>query len=134
MIKGMWNYAIKVKNLQQATEFYRQYMGAEARLMGEIYGSQYSVIRMGGTRVVLFDKAPYEKDLGVSLPPGLLHVVYEVDDLESELRRLRNAGIKLSLEPRVVEGWFGVQKLAVFDAPDNVRTELIQVLEDSGKA
>lgn len=134
MVKGMWNYAIKVKDVQKATEFYARHMGAEMRLSGEIYGCQYAVIRMGGTRVVLFDKAPYEKDLGVNLSPGFLHVAYEVDDLESEVERLRQAGINLALDPRVVEGWFGVQKLAVFEAPDNVRTEIIQVIEDSGKA
>lgn len=134
MLKGMWNYAIKAPDLEKSIEFYTRSMGAELRIRGEVYGVQYALIRMGETRVILFDKAPYEKDLGLDLPPGFLHVVYEVDEFEPEIERLREAGVKFFMEPRVLRAEFGLRKIAFFEAPDGIRTEIMQVLEDSGRA
>ncbi len=133
MVKGMWNYAIKTRDLEKSIEFYTRSMRAELRIRGEIYGAQYVLLRMGETRLILFDKAPYEEDLGLDLPPGFLHVVYEVDDFESEVERLREAGVKFFMEPRVLRAEFGLRKIAFFEAPDGIRTEIMQVLEDSGK-
>jgi catechol 2,3-dioxygenase-like lactoylglutathione lyase family enzyme len=128
----MWNYAVKVADLHKAADFYRRYMGAEVRVSGEIYGSRYILIRLGETRVILFDKAPYEDE--PNLPAGFLHVVYEVDDFENQVERLRQSRVKFFMEPRILEGEFGVRKIAFFEAPDGMRTEIMEVLEDSGKA
>ena len=133
MIKGLWSHAIKVNNIQEAVDFYTRHMGGELRFTQEINRSQLAFVRVGASRVALFDKAPYENDLDLELPPGLLHVVYEVDDLDFEAERLRQAGIKFFVEPCVVEGKFGVQKIAIFEKPDGVRTEIMQILKDSGR-
>ena len=134
MIKSMWNYALKVVDVQNAADFYTRYMGAEVRVSGEIYGANYVLIRLGDTRVILFDKAPYEEELHLNLPLGFLHVVYEVDDFESQVELLRQSGVKFFMEPRILEGEFGVRKIAFFEAPGGVRTEIMEVLEDSGRA
>jgi len=134
VITGMWNYALKVADLQKSTDFYCRFMGAEVRVSGEIYGSKYVLIRLGETRVILFDKAPYEDDLKIDLPVGFLHVVFEVDNFEAHVEQLRRSGVKFFMEPRVLKGEFGVRKIAFFEAPDGVRTEIMEVLEDSGKA
>ena len=134
MLKGMWNYAVKADDLERVADFYVKYLGAQVRIRGEVLGSQYLLIRLGETRIILFDKAPYEDLLGVNLPLGFLHVVYEVDDFESQVKRLRESGVKFIMEPQVIEGVFGKRKIAFFEAPDGIRTEVMQVLEDSGKA
>ena len=134
MVKGLWNYAVKVHDLDKVATFYMEYMGASLRVRGEIYGCKYVLIGMGSTRVILFDRAPYEEDLNLDLPAGFLHAVYEVDDFEKEVERPRRAGVKFIMEPRILKGEFGVRKIAFFEAPDGIRTEVMQVLEDSGLA
>ena len=134
MVEGLWNYAIKVNDIQKAADFYTQHMGAEVRYTGEVFGCRRTLIRIGESRIILFERAPYEKDLGLNLPPGFLDVVYEVDDLDSHVERLRQAGVKFIMEPCVIKGDFGVRKIAFFETPDGIRTEIMQVLEDSGKS
>ena len=82
MIKGLWNHAIKVEDLDDATRFYVETMGAELRYASTVLGCDYRLIRLGDARILLFDRAPYEHLLDEPLPPGLLHTVYEVDDLD----------------------------------------------------
>jgi len=132
VVKGLWNYAVKVHDLDRVAAFYEQYMGATLRVRGEIYGCKYVLIALGTTRVILFDRAPYEKDLNLDLPAGFLHAVYEVDDFEEEIKRLREAGVKFIMEPRILRAEFGLRKIAFFEAPDGIRTEVMQILEDSG--
>jgi extradiol dioxygenase family protein len=86
---------------------------------------------MGATRVLIFDKAPYEEQQGMNLPPGFLHVVYEVDDFEQHVAQLRDAGVRFLMEPQVIETkGIGRRKIAFFEAPGGIRTEVMQVLED----
>ena len=96
MIKRLWNYGVKVESLREVTEFYTRYMGAEVRIQSEVLGCQYVLLRLGEMRLILFDKAPYEDDLGLNLPLGFLHVVYETDDFESEIAKLRESGVKFA--------------------------------------
>ena len=134
MIKGMWNYGVKVENIEETTEFYTRYMGAEVRIKSEVLGCQYTLIRLGETRIILFDKAPYDDDLGLNLPLGFLHVVYETDDFEAEIAKLRESGVKFIMGPMVITSDFGTRKFAFFEAPDGIRTEVMQVIEDTGRA
>lgn len=130
MLLGLWNYAVKATDVEKATEFYIKTMGAELRLSGIVFGCKYNLIRMGETRVIIFDKAPYEEEHGMNLPPGFLHVVYEVDDHEAHVARLRESGVRFLMEPQEIETAVGRRKIAFFEAPDGVRTEVMQIIED----
>ena len=134
MIRGLWNYAIKSPDIEKTTEFYVRNFGAEVRIRGEILGSRYHLIRLGDSRMIIFDKAPYEDQIGRTLPPGFLHDVYEVDDFEARVERLRESGVRFIMEPQEIEGDFGRRKIAFFETPDGMRTEVMQVLWDSGRA
>jgi catechol 2,3-dioxygenase-like lactoylglutathione lyase family enzyme len=131
MIKGLWNYAIKVAEIERAIAFYAGPLGAEVRLRGEVLGCAYALIRLGDTRLILFEKAPYENLLGTSLPLGFLHDVYEVDDFDAQIARLGQAGVRFIMEPQVIEAEFGRRKIAFFETPDGMRTEVMQILEDA---
>ena len=131
MIKGVWNYAIKVKDLERTTAFYIQHLGAEVRLRSRIEGCQYHLLSVGETRLILSDKAPYEDELGWDLPAGFLHVVFESDDFESDVELASRSGAHFFVTPRVISGEFGRRKVAFFEGPDGIRTEIMQVLEDS---
>ena len=66
-----------------------------------------------------------------TLPLSLLHDVYEVDDLDDQIARLREAGVRFLMEPQVIEAEFGKRKIAFFETPEGMRTEVMQVLEDA---
>jgi extradiol dioxygenase family protein len=131
MVKGLWNYAIKVADIECATRFYVDVLGARVRLKGEVLGCDYALIRLGNTRVILFEKAPYEHLLGKELPQGFLHDVYQVDDFEAQIARLRKAGVKFLIEPQVIEAEFGTRRIAFFETAHGVRTEVMEILEDA---
>jgi catechol 2,3-dioxygenase-like lactoylglutathione lyase family enzyme len=130
MVKGLWNYALKIADIEAAVRFYVDVLGAKVRLRGEVLGSAYALIRLGDTRVILFDKAPYEDRLGRELPAGFLHDVYEVDDFDAQIARLRAAGVRFLMEPQVIEAAFGTRRIAFFETPDGLRTEVMEIIED----
>ena len=131
MAKGLWNYAIKVGEIERAIGFYVDALGARVRLRGEVLGCVYALLRLGDTRIILFEKAPYEDLLGQALPLGFLHDVYEVDDFDDHIARLRETGVKFLMEPQVIEAEFGKRRIAFFETPDGMRTEVMQILEDA---
>ena len=130
----LWNYAVKVADLDAAVAFYTDIMDGEFRLSGRVFGCDYRALRLGGTRPLLFDKAPYEDLLDEPLPLGFLHVVFEVDDFEVEVARLRETGVPFILEPQEIASEFGRRRIVFFVAPDGVRTEIMQVISDTGRA
>ena len=130
----LWNYAVKVADLDAATAFYSDTMGGEPRLSGRVFGCDYRVLRLGSTRLLLFTKAPYEDLLDEPLPLGFLHVVFEVDDFDAEIARLSEAGVPLILEPQEIESEFGRRRIVFFVAPDGARTEIMLIITDTGIA
>ena len=134
MIRGLWNYAIKVADLETATCFYVDTLNAQVRIRSQVLGCDYRLIRIGDTRVILFEKAPYEESLGIELPLGFLHDVYEVDDFDAHLTTLRASGVRILMEPCDIEGAFGRRRIVFFETADGMRTELMQILHDTGRA
>jgi catechol 2,3-dioxygenase-like lactoylglutathione lyase family enzyme len=131
MVKGLWNYAVKVAEIERAVAFYAEALGAELRIRVEVLGCDYALLRLGDTRLILFEKAPYEDLLGKELPPGFLHDVYEVDDFDAQIARLREARVRFFMEPQVIEAEFGTRRIAFFETADGMRTEVMEILEDA---
>jgi lactoylglutathione lyase len=130
MVKGLWNYAVKVADMDKAIAFYVDALGADVRNRSEVLGQRYTLLRLGETRVILFEKAPYEDLIGKTLPLGFLHDVYEVDDFDRQIARLRAMGVRFIMEPRDIEADFGRRRIAFFETPDGMRTEVMEILED----
>jgi catechol 2,3-dioxygenase-like lactoylglutathione lyase family enzyme len=130
MVKGLWNYAVKVADIEQAIAFYVEALAGEVRNRSEVLGQPYALLRLGETRVILFEKAPYEDRIGRTLPLGFLHDVYEVDDFDGQIARLRTMGVRFIMEPTDIEADFGRRRIAFFETPDGMRTEVMQILED----
>ena len=129
MVKGMWNYAVKARDVEGLAQFYIDNLDAIVLMRDVILGSQAIMLKMGTTRVIVFDKAPYEDDLGLDLPEGFLHDVYEVDDFDTYYARLHAAGVRFLSEPRVLETDFDRRKIVFFETPTGSRMEVMQVLE-----
>ncbi len=129
MVKGLWNYAIKVKDLEATAGFYIDLLEARVLWRMVILGCNSILVKLGDTRILIFDKAPYEDALGLNLPEGFLHDVYEVDDFEPHYARLQAAGVKFLGEPQVIDTELDRRKIVFFETPSGIRTEVMQVLE-----
>jgi catechol 2,3-dioxygenase-like lactoylglutathione lyase family enzyme len=134
MIKGLWNIGIKTENLDAEVEFLRR-VGAEVVLRerldaGEGTSLEYAILRLGGVRMLLFPKTIFEDRIEGGVRPGLTHAVYEVDDLETEYRRIKALGARVLVEPREISAGFGRRKLAFFRSPGGLAFEVMQILED----
>jgi catechol 2,3-dioxygenase-like lactoylglutathione lyase family enzyme len=130
MIRELWNYAIKVADIDKAIAFYAGALGAQVKIRGEVLECRYALIRLGSQRVILFEKAPYEDLIGKELPLGFLHDVYEVDDFDDQIARLRQTGVRFLMEPQVIEAEFGTRRIAFFETPDGMRTEVMEIIEN----
>lgn len=85
---------------------------------------------MGHSRLLIFERAPHEEQHGMNLPPGFLHLVYEVNDLDTHVDMLRAANVKWLIEPVEIDTAVGRRKIAFFVDPAGIRTEVMQILED----
>ena len=130
MIKGIWNYTIKARDVEATTQFYLDHMAGELKKSGVVLGSQYRLIRMGQTLMIVMDKAPYEDQWGWNLPYGFLHIVYEVTDHDKHVEMLRQGGAKFLYEPTVIETDWDTRKIAFFEYPEGARTEIMQILKE----
>ena len=134
MVKGIWNYAIKAQDVEAVANFYIEHLDARVLRRREVSGSKDILVKMGDTRVIVFQKAPYEDNLGLNLPEGFLHDVYEVDDFEAHYARLQAAGVKFLTEPRIIDGDFDRRKIVFIETPTGIRTEVMQILEHKKEA
>ena len=66
----------------------------------------------------------------VEVPPDLLHIAFEVDDLDTFGKRASTLGYPWSDGPTVTEN--GVP-FAFLDAPEGYEVEIIERMEKSGK-
>ena len=132
MVKQLWNWAIKARDVDKAVDFYTKVMGAELLMSGVVLNSVYRLIRLGGVRILILDRAPYEDDAGLDLPEGFLHVVYEVDDLDAQVEVLRKTPVRFLVEPTTIHTDFGRRKIAFFESLEGIRTEVMQIETETG--
>ena len=115
--------------MEAVANFYIEHLDARVLRRREVSGSKDILVKMGDTRVIVFEKAPYEDDLGLNLPEGFLHDVYEVNDFEVYYARLQAARVKFLTEPKVIETDFDRRKIVFIETPTGIRTEVMQILE-----
>lgn len=97
--------AVAVKDLDEAIKVYRDTLGLElsGREVVEAQGVEVAFFPLEGFRLELI--TPIRKDSPISnflekRGGGLHHICFQVEDIESELRRLEEKGVELvSSEP-----------------------------------
>ena len=92
------------------------------------------MLRLGGTRQLLFMNAPYEYPLNEPLPIGFPHVVFELDDYDVAVARLREADVPFILGPQEIEPAFERRRSMLLVAPHGVRTEIMHMFTDTAVA
>ncbi|HTL84136.1 MAG TPA: VOC family protein [Acidimicrobiia bacterium] len=118
---ALTNLAFKVADIDAACAFYAQ-AGAEIRDRMEWNGAERADVFLGPVMITLFTRAIYEDVIEV--PEGFLHPALMTDDLDGAL-----AGADVFWGPAVVEGPFGVRRIAFVHAPGNMRLEFMEQLE-----
>jgi methylmalonyl-CoA epimerase len=129
-VRGIHHLGVAVADLDEALETYRRLFGAtlEHRSTVADQGVDALSLLVGGSRIELL--APTDEDSPVgrflaSRGPGMHHVAYAVDDVESALAALAERGVELiDQAPRT--GLFGLE--VAFVHPDAVHGVLTEVV------
>lgn len=100
MIKKIDHIAIAVSNLKEAAKIYEEKLGL--KLSGQEtlpeQGVNVGFIKIGEVRIELVEPLSSESPVAKFLAergPGLHHICFEVDEIEKELNRLAEAGVRL---------------------------------------
>ena len=121
-VTGMANLAVKVADLGAACAFYVA-AGGEVRDRMQWNNGERADVFLGPVMITLFTRPIYEDR--ISLPEeGFLHPALFTDDLDAEL-----VGHDVLWGPEVVEGAFGVRRIAFVNAPGGIRLEFMEQLE-----
>jgi methylmalonyl-CoA/ethylmalonyl-CoA epimerase len=128
--RGIHHVGVAVADLDEAVRTYERLFGGrlEHRARVEDQGIEAASMRVGDSRVELLaalgDDTPVGKFIA-KRGPGMHHLAYEVDDVESALADLTQQGAELiDAAPR--EGLFGLE--VAFVHPDSVHGILSEVV------
>ena len=128
----IWTLGAKVDDLDAEIAFVRE-LGGELILDDVIpfEGEEFRVplLRFGDRYLHIASRMVYEPALGDPLPSGLVHVVFEVDDLDLMRRRALDAGATEVTQPARVEAGFGIRDVAFLRSPGGILFELVQIIE-----
>ena len=128
--RGIHHVGVAVADLDEAVRTYERLFGGrlEHRARVEDQGVEAASMRVGDSRIELLaalgDDTPVGKFIA-NRGPGMHHLAYEVDDVESALADLAEQGAELiDAAPR--EGLFGLE--VAFVHPDSVHGILSEVV------
>ena len=132
--RAIHHVGIAVEDLDEAVETYERYFGGRLEGRGEIAGQSVEAasVVVGSGRVELV--AALDDDSGVARfiarrGPGMHHIAYEVDDVQSALDGLAEEGARL-IDEEPHEGLFGLQ--VAFVHPESVHGVLSEVVSTGG--
>ena len=116
MINGINHVAISTGNFERSLGFYRDLLGMEVlfngKFEGEIYdritalentGGRVALLRIGNAQIELFEFSDAQAKTSDPKRPvcdhGITHICFDVDDIEKEYMRLKEAGVVFHCVP-----------------------------------
>jgi methylmalonyl-CoA/ethylmalonyl-CoA epimerase len=129
MIRKVSHIGIGVENLEEARAFFKENFSlpsSDQESFGELI---FSFIPMEGTNVELLQSTRPEGQIAKFIEKrgqGVHHISFEVDDIQSELDRLREKGIKLINEKPYLNAH---QDLVAFIHPKSTYGVLIELIQ-----
>jgi lactoylglutathione lyase len=122
-IKKLLHTRMRVDDIERTVQFYTQVLGLEiADRRKSPRGSELVFLRTPNSDELL-EITYYPGSGPVKVQPDLMHLAFEVDDLEAVGRELAAKGLKFSDGPTIT-GTGSV--FAFIDAPEGYEIELIQ--------
>jgi len=130
-ITGFHHVAINArKNYDQAVAFYKSTLGLVQRVEFVFGGRRASMLDAGaGNYVEIFD---FTNDQAESKPTLLSHLALCTNDVDAMIKRVRDAGMKITVEPKDVELQTNVGpnpfvvRIAFFEGPEGESVELFE--------
>uniref|UniRef100_A0A7V3PTT8 Methylmalonyl-CoA epimerase n=1 Tax=candidate division WOR-3 bacterium TaxID=2052148 RepID=A0A7V3PTT8_UNCW3 len=134
MIKKIAHIAIAVNSVAEAAGFYAQQLGLKLTGKETVPHRKVTVgfIQLGETKIELVQPdapdAPVARFLA-ERGPGLHHICFEVDDIEAEFQRLKDAGVRI-VDPAPQPGADGTKAFFIHPkATGGVLIELSQKVQ-----
>jgi lactoylglutathione lyase len=123
-LKKLLHTRMRVDDLERTVKFYTEILGLELMTRHESpRGAKLAFLRTPNSEELL--EITYFPDSGpVKVQPDLMHLAFEVDDLEAYGKYLESKGIKFSDGPTISKSSGSV--FAFIDAPEGYEIELIQ--------
>jgi methylmalonyl-CoA/ethylmalonyl-CoA epimerase len=123
---------VAVRDLEEAFDSYSRLFGAEVEHRDRLdeQGVEAIAITVGDSRVELLGALGQDTPVGRFLDkrgPGMHHVAYWVDDIDTALADLAREGAQL-IDERPRRGLYGLQ--VAFVHPDSVHGVLAEVVSD----
>lgn len=127
MPKAIHHIAVEVSDAEKSAEFY-------CNLLGFTRGPRFDFpernrvivfVQLGETRLEFLQGADSEPVAPPSKAVGFKHVCLETNDIDGEVEKLRQAGVKITTEPFDTEI---KSRIAFFEDPDGLMLELWQSL------
>ena len=108
--------ALRVTDYARARQFYTEVL--EMPVLGQIPGKEIEFLGIGGTTIELMGGA--EPESLAKPQAGLMHLAFEVEDVDATYLELRDRGVTFTIEPKSV----GDLRVAFFLDPDGNELEL----------
>jgi methylmalonyl-CoA epimerase len=127
-LRGIHHLGIAVENLDEAVSTYERLFGAELEGRDEGEGLRAANVLVGESRIELLEPQSSDSPVGKFIAkrgPGMHHVAYVVDDIDSELELLKAGGAEL-IDERPRPGLFGHQ--IAFAQPASVHGVLTELV------
>lgn len=123
MIKGLEAVLVSSESAKKLAEFYREVVGLKQGEVMEIgdKGEEGYEFKLSGAALYILD---HSKVRGMSTQPERVMFNLEVDDMDVEAKRLKDAGAKVVTETYHVEG-YGL--ITTFEDVDGNYFQLVQV-------
>jgi len=130
-MKKVEHIGIAVKNLESANELYKNLLG-EAHYKTESVESEMvntSFFKVGDTKIELLESTSAESAINSFIEKrgeGIHHIAFEVEDICAEMKRLKEAGFKLTRD----EPFRGADnKLVCFVHPTSTNGVLVELCQ-----
>jgi lactoylglutathione lyase len=112
---------MRVNDIERTVSFYTEVLGlAEGRRIVSPRGSKIVYLTIPGSDTQI-EVTEFHESGPVSVPPDLVHLAFEVSDMNEALARLKRLGVPITDGPTETSGSI----FAFIDAPEGYEIELI---------
>jgi lactoylglutathione lyase len=122
LVRKLLHTRMRVNDSERTVRFYTDVLGLKvARAIVSPRGSKITFLRIPGSEEEI-EITEFPSSGAVSVPPDLVHLAFEVDNLEDTIERLAKMNVPVTDGPTET----GHSRFIFIDAPEGYEVELIQ--------
>ena len=123
MIRKLLHTRMRVNNMEETLRFYRDILGLEvAERKRSPRGSDLAFLKIPNSDE-LIELCSFPTSGKVQVPEDLVHLAFEVDNLDQTMTYLKEKGIPITAGPTTTSSG---SRFCFIDAPDRYEIELIE--------